>query len=98
MLHRHVEVLGDATLQVIEDARSVSVVETAVVNDDVGTQRRKSTRDERGVEIVHAFHMVDLQEMCTDVVEVQARWRGLQEDTDGVAEQAHRSGQDECAD
>ena len=57
VVDRHVEVLGDAVLELVQDLGGVPVVEAVVLDDDVGAEHGDPGGDLGGVQVVHGHHV-----------------------------------------
>ena len=75
-----VEVADEARLQLVEQLRSVPVTEAALVEDDVGGERRQVGGDGPDVQIVNVDDVFGGQQVREDVVEVEVARRGFEQD------------------
>src|SRR5271154_4953027 len=77
---RDVEVTGQTELESVQNLRGVTRVEAPVLNRDVGGQGGGARRQRPRVEVVNVKNVVHVDQVRSDVVQVEVAGRGLQED------------------
>lgn len=98
VLDRHREVTRDAALQIVEQLRGAAIAEAALLNDDMCGDHRQVGRNPAGVKIMHLKNPGQLQNVRTDLIQIQASRRGLQQHAYCLPKQLESPGNDQSSD
>lgn len=95
MLNGYVKVLGYTLLEVGEHLGGVTVTEALLVNDNMGSKCRKARSHSGGVQIMDFPNMIHIQDMRTDLVEIEPIRREFHEDSRSLAHELESPWHDE---
>lgn len=87
MLNGYVKVLSYTFLEVGEHLGGVTITETLLIDDNMGGKCRKTCGHSGGVQIVDLPNMIHIQDMRTNLIEIEPVWREFHEHTGGLAHQ-----------
>src|SRR6185437_8534090 len=82
----HVEVAGQAALQVIEDPTDLAPRDAVVGDDDVRGEYRQRRGERPHVQIVHGGHFFEFEEMAAHLLQVDVLGGGLEKNPERGAE------------